>query len=55
MARMRNPDTEMEDSLFHQIQILLCTFILMDTFQLDSVGRFVPSDKIYEKPYICIS
>jgi len=44
MARMRNPDAEMEDNLFHQIQILLCTLKLMDTFQLDSVARLVPSN-----------
>jgi len=52
---MRNPDAEMEDNLFYQIQILLCTFILMDTFQLDSVARFVPSNKTYEKPYMYMS
>jgi len=55
MARMRNPDAKLEDNLFHQIQILLCTFILVDTFQLDSVARLVPSNKINEKPYMCIS
>jgi len=36
MVRMRNPDAKMVDNL-HPIQILLYTFILVDTFQLDSV------------------